>query len=502
MSYLRCTRALQVVASVLAFLPILGSAQTWEPVGGGCSSSVYALEVFDEQLFAAGLFTQAGSVNVNYLARWNGSAWSSVGGLIVYMAADGLYANDTALFIGDAGRVRYWNGTQLTTIPGVFNSDLYSMTHYHDTLFVGGFFSSMGGNPFPHVARLNGNTYENLTTGCNAQATFLTVFHDSLFVGGNFSLAGDSVVNHTAVWDGVAWYPMGAGVDDDVFAHCMFHDTLYIGGRFTHANGQVASHVAKWNGTQWVQVGGPLNDFVAAMAVYHDQLYIGGAFTAPSHMARLQGTSWVAVGGGVDDDVKTMEVYHDSLFIGGHFTTAGGAPAGHIAKWYVDPAPVAAFTANDPSLCPSQCAVFADASSNNPITWAWTFPGGTPASSTFPSPTVCYSTPGVYAVGLTVTNAGGSSTTTQVDAITVELCAGVDDGSLKSTASIFPNPVLDRLMIRGDAAMRNARIDVFDLAGDRVLSAVARNGQVDVSMLNRGAYMLVLGQAHYRFIKQ
>ena len=502
MSYLLFKRARQASSWFLTLLPIIGFAQTWAPVGGGCGSGVYALEVFDEQLFAAGTFTQAGNVNTNYIARWNGSAWSSIGGLITFMAAEGLYANDTALFIGDAGRVRYWNGTQLTTIPGVFNSSLYSMTHYHDTLFVGGFFSSMGGDPFPHVARFNGSTYENLTTGCNAQASFLTVFNDNLFVGGNFSLAGDSVVNHTALWDGAAWHPMGAGVNDDVFAQCVFHDTLYIGGRFTQANGQTASRVAKWNGTQWVQVGGPLNDFVTAMTVYHDRLYIGGAFTTPGHIARLQGTSWVAVGGGMDDDVKTMEVHHDSLFVGGLFTMAGGAPAAHIAKWYVDPAPVAAFTVNDTSLCANACTVLTDASSNNAVTWVWTFPGGTPASSTFPSPTVCYSAPGVFDVGLSVTNAGGSSSTVQAGAITVELCTGMDDVSVKNTVSISPNPTKDRLMLSGDAARLNAPVDVFDLTGARVLSTVVRNGQVDVTLLNCGVFVLVVGQGHYRFVKQ
>lgn len=496
------TCALQAGVCVLAFIPVKVSAQIWEPVGGGCNSGVYALEVFDEQLYAQGTFTQAGTVNTNYIARWNGSAWSSIGGLISYNAADDLYATDTALFIGDAGRVRYWNGAQLITIPGVFNSALYSMSHFHDTLFVGGFFTSMNGNPFPHIARFNGSMYENLTTGCDAQVSFLTVYGDKLMAGGNFSVAGDSSVNHTALWDGAAWHRMGAGVDDDVFAQCVFHDTLYIGGRFTHANGEVASRVAKWNGTQWVQVGGPLNDFVTCMAVYHDRLYIGGAFTTPGHIARLQGTSWVAVGVGLDDDPKTMEVYHDSLFVGGLFTTAGGAPAAHIAKWYVDPAPVAAFTVGDTSLCTGDCTAFADASSNNAITWSWTFPGGTPASSTLPSPTVCYSAPGVYDVGLSVTNAGGSGSTMRTGAITVELCTGVDDAPLTNTVSISPNPAQDRLMLRGDATLLNAPVEVFDLTGARVLSTGARNGQVDVSVLNSGAYLLVVGQGHYRFVKQ
>ncbi len=44
--------------------------------------------------------------------------------------------------------------------------------------------------------------------------------------------------------------------------------------------------------------------------------------------------------------------------------------------------------------------------------WAWSFPGGIPASSNLQDPIVSYSTPGDYDVTLTVTNAYGSSTQT------------------------------------------------------------------------------------------
>ena len=103
---------------------------------------------------------------------------------------------------------------------------------------------------------------------------------------------------------------------------------------------------------------------------------------------------------------------------------------------------------------------------------------------------------------LSVTNAGGSSSTVQAGAITVELCTGMDDVSVKNTVSISPNPTKDRLMLGGDAARLNAPVDVFDLTGARVLSIVARNGQVDVTLLNSGVFVLVVGQGHYRFVKQ
>ena len=55
-------------------------------------------------------------------------------------------------------------------------------------------------------------------------------------------------------------------------------------------------------------------------------------------------------------------------------------------------------------------------------------------------------------------------------------------------------------MLSGDASLMNAPVEVFDLTGARVLSTIARNGKVDVSMLNSGAYVLVVGQGHYWFV--
>ncbi|MBK9193754.1 MAG: PKD domain-containing protein [Flavobacteriales bacterium] len=48
----------------------------------------------------------------------------------------------------------------------------------------------------------------------------------------------------------------------------------------------------------------------------------------------------------------------------------------------------------------------------NGATWAWTFAGGSPATSNIRNPLVTYSTAGVYSVSLTVTDVNGSSTKT------------------------------------------------------------------------------------------
>lgn len=92
-------------------------------------------------------------------------------------------------------------------------------------------------------------------------------------------------------------------------------------------------------------------------------------------------------------------------------------------------APVAQFTANNTAVCAGQTVNFTDQSTNSPTSWSWSFPGGTPATSTAQNPTVTYSTPGVYNVTLTATNSNGSNSQTKTDYITVNAVPAANAGS-------------------------------------------------------------------------
>ncbi len=84
-------------------------------------------------------------------------------------------------------------------------------------------------------------------------------------------------------------------------------------------------------------------------------------------------------------------------------------------------APVAQFgsSATPVALCPGSTVQFTDASLFAPTSYAWSFPGGTPATSTVANPVVTYNTAGTYDVTLTVTNASGNSTRTTVGVVTI-----------------------------------------------------------------------------------
>lgn len=87
--------------------------------------------------------------------------------------------------------------------------------------------------------------------------------------------------------------------------------------------------------------------------------------------------------------------------------------------------PVADFVANYTTITAGGQVTFTDLSTYSPTSWSWSFPGGTPASSTLQNPpSITYNTPGLYNVTLTVTNANGSDPLTQTNYIQVDPAGG------------------------------------------------------------------------------
>ncbi len=87
-------------------------------------------------------------------------------------------------------------------------------------------------------------------------------------------------------------------------------------------------------------------------------------------------------------------------------------------------APTAGIGTSLTSGCSPLAVNFTDQSGGIPTSWSWSFPGGTPSSSTAQNPgAITYSTPGVYTATLTATNAQGSDVTTvSIDAQTCTNC--------------------------------------------------------------------------------
>lgn len=79
----------------------------------------------------------------------------------------------------------------------------------------------------------------------------------------------------------------------------------------------------------------------------------------------------------------------------------------HFCIYDQGPVPIAAFTGNPLNVCTGESVNFSDMSTENPTSWQWNFPGGTPSSSNNQNPTVTYNNPGTFDVLLTSYNSNG-----------------------------------------------------------------------------------------------
>jgi len=121
--------------------------------------------------------------------------------------------------------------------------------------------------------------------------------------------------------------------------------------------------------------------------------------------------------------------------------------------------PVAAFTGNPTTVQVGGSVTFTDQSTNSPTSWSWSFPGGTPSTSTAQNPTIVYNTVGSYNVSLTAANAAGSDDEVKANYITVtsapadEIAEGVDyTGTFTKSGNANWTKVTDVYYYGGDSA--------------------------------------------------
>jgi hypothetical protein len=339
--------------------------------------SIAAFAIFDDgsgpALYAGGIFSSAGGEPASNIARWNGWAWSPVGGgvdgavaaLVVFDDGDGaaLYAGGAFTTAGGvtANRIARWDGQAWTALAGGGMDDRVWTLAVFDggsgpALYAGGRFTTAGGVAVNHVARWNGHSWSALAGGMQAPGGdgFVSTLavatvggSTALYAGGRFTQAGEVAASRVARWDGTAWAPLGGGVNGWVESIVALGGDLYAGGMFTNAGGVPANRVARWNGSTWSALGAGVNDDVLALAVHDDgdgpALYAGGRFTqaggqSANRVAGWTGSAWFPLGGGVGPgEVWSLASFTSAdrpmLAAGGTFTTVEGTMARRIAEW-------------------------------------------------------------------------------------------------------------------------------------------------------------------------
>ncbi|MFH1746219.1 MAG: hypothetical protein ABIG44_04165 [Planctomycetota bacterium] len=359
--------------------------------GHGLYDVVETLEVYDDgggaALYAGGWFNTAGAVSANYIAKWDGTAWSALGagmdhrvyGLGVFDDGNGpaLYAGGQFTSAGDvsASGIARWDGAAWTALGDglAYPGEAYALLPFDDgggpALFVGGYFTNAGGVSVNSVAKWDGQSWSDVGGGVDhawldGGAVYAFAVYDdgsgpALYVGGLFTTAGGADAPLIARWDGQNWSDVGGSIDlvslyDQVTALAVYDDgngpALYAAGGFAMAGGATAINIARWDGVTWTNVDGELGAHntgsARALAVFDDgrgpDLYAAGSFStagglAANRVARWDGTRWTALRAGTNSWIGALTVFDDgagpALYAGGDFTAAGGRGSAYIARW-------------------------------------------------------------------------------------------------------------------------------------------------------------------------
>jgi hypothetical protein len=271
---------------------------TWSTLGTGSSNGVnnwvYELAVVGNEVYVGGTFTSAGGVSANYVARFNTqtNTWSTLGtgssnGVSGWVRALAVVGNE--VFVGglftsaggvSANYVARFN-TQTNTwstlgtgssngVSGGIFSAVYALAVVGNEVVVGGTFTQAGGVSANYVARFNTqtNTWSTLGTGssngvsggASSYVSALAVVGNEVYVGGNFTSAGGVSANFVARFNTQTntWSTLGTGssngVNNWVYELAVVGNEVVVGGTFTQAGGVSANYVARWNsGTSRVE---------------------------------------------------------------------------------------------------------------------------------------------------------------------------------------------------------------------------------------------------------
>src|SRR5262249_12008289 len=157
-------------------------------------------------------------------------------------------------------------------------------------LYMGGSFTSIGGQPVSRFAKWNGSAWSQVGGGTSDWILSMQVFNDgsgpALFISGGFTIAGSTQVNRVAKWNGSQFSALANGFTRTVYSLAVFDDGFTgpqlhaAGGQNSGPFGQSSGFVYRWDGASWISLSDNDMDLpVFALGLYNDgrsALFAGG----------------------------------------------------------------------------------------------------------------------------------------------------------------------------------------------------------------------------------
>jgi hypothetical protein len=336
-----------IPAKGLAFFDDHIGAKSFTEVGGGIQGGdVYAIIPIQNtnELYVAGNFTKADTIDVHGIAHWTGAAWEDLGGgtdstiLALIFVGNQLYAGGNFRHAGgqEANYIAVWDTTLKIWSPvmdGVINGVNGGVSSMELTgtggLYIGGGFTKVGSVAANKIAILNGKWSSLLTgiTGINSAVYAVKAVNGSgILVGGDFSTVGILPAGNIALWSQNSWqnnlgiqFTEGFDKPVQVIGNISERD-IYIGGDFRKAGDSTANFIAKFQ-NNFLPLGSGLDGPCYALAgvflfvslqSFPNHVYVGGKFNNAGLKQSQNFAIWGELGGG---SVKENNQHIESISI-------------------------------------------------------------------------------------------------------------------------------------------------------------------------------------------
>ena len=285
----------------------------WAEVGSlNANNTISCLCSDGTNIYAAGKFTNADGKH--YVAKWNGSNWSTLGDFTSNEEIDALWADSKGNVYADAffqegtnwyRYVAMWNGTQWTNLGNLnVNSAIYSIfADSNGNVYAAGKFTNNEGKYY--VAKWDGTKWQEVgKLNANGNINVVRATDDGkIFAAGAFT--NDSGKCYVALWNGTTWVNSGMLTQQseggEVNALCRDNNgNFYAAGSFSNPGSNGKCFLARWNnGEQKAVPGSEVNGPIAVLTTDGNNIFVGGDFTNNSfyhYVAKWDGTSFSELG--------------------------------------------------------------------------------------------------------------------------------------------------------------------------------------------------------------
>lgn len=286
---------------------------SWSAMGNGVTrtsgtATVRALAVLaNGDVVAGGYFTHASGVPASNIARWQGSAWVSMGGVNGHVHAL-LHTSSGQLFAGGgfSGQCREWDGNLWQPHSSPPGYVVYSLSELANGDIVAGYSNTNGHGQ--RLSRFDGAVWTDFGSGPTLGDVYTAIetLGGTLFAGGDFLQVGTDPILNLAAWDGSAWNPPSGQLSVVALIHSMTtadNGDLIAAGRFTSIGGVDANYIARHDGTMWHQLGNGTSDYIhEVVELPNGDIAVVGSFTAAGgvpapRIARWDGSAWHHIAG-------------------------------------------------------------------------------------------------------------------------------------------------------------------------------------------------------------